>query len=85
MFSSSMSSLYIFLAAPSDYTRATTKVTFSPGSFRVTMSLFIVDDNITELTESFTAQLSNLTGAQLGARTATIIIEDDDSKARMKV
>ena len=47
-----------------------------------TLSVPIVDDDVNELPESFTAMLSNPSqGAELGpATTATINIADDDRK-----
>ena len=40
----------------------------------------IINDNVNELTEAFTAELSSPSGAQLGASTATITIGDNDGK-----
>ena len=59
-----------------------TTLTFDPGETLATLDVSIVDDDVNELPEFFTAMLSNPSqGTELGsASTATINIADDDRK-----
>ena len=43
----------------------------------------IINDDVNELTEAFTAELSSPSGAELGASTATITIGDNDGKDKL--
>ena len=64
--------------AGSDYAAAATTLTFAPGQTRQTFSVGILDDTVTELTETLRAQLSNARGATLRDATAIGTIRDDD-------
>jgi len=71
--------------ASSDYTTLSQTLTFAPGTVRQIVPVSIVNDNIYENEERFTAQLSNPQGASLGPRsTVAVVIEDDDSKVFKK-
>ena len=69
-----------------DYTSGGYEVTFPAGSSTAQLTIDITDDNITELTESFTASLSvsqsvSDLGVSVGSDdTATVNIEDNDGE-----
>lgn len=69
----------------SDYIATSGSETFSTDAFSnpPTYPVNIVDDDISEGTETFTVTLSSVVGGQLGARSvATITIIDDDAPAQ---
>ena len=70
--------------APDDYTSVTNQqLTFGPGTTSIPVDIPIVNDNIVELEEQFTASLSLGTTAsnvQVDPDLATISITDDDGK-----
>ena len=62
-----------------DYTSVSRTLTFAPGTVSQTVPVPILDDNVNEDRERFTAALSEPQGADLGSRsTASVIIEDED-------
>ncbi len=64
--------------AGSDYTAASGNVTIAAGSTIATITVPILNDNVFELTEAFTVDLSAITGATAGTISATGMILDDD-------
>lgn len=70
-------------SAPQDYTATSGTLTWADGvAGSYTISVPIVDDALVEGQKNFTLQLSDIHGANLGARvTATVTIEDDDRRA----
>ena len=77
--------LVFYSTGGDDYTSGGYKVTFPAGSSTAQLTIDITDDDIAELTESFTARLSvsqsvSDLGVWTGARdNATVYIYDDDS------
>jgi Calx-beta domain-containing protein len=69
--------------APGDFTApvVNSKVTFAPGETTKNIPITIVNDNVYELTETFTVKLSGPApaGVTLGTDIATVTINDDDS------
>ena len=65
---------------PADYSSASGTLTFAEGETSQTLDLFVEDDTIVELDETFTFTLSNPTGGStLGANpVSTITIQDND-------
>ena len=56
-------------------------ITFQPGETEFNFTVPTVDDDINELTETFTAVLSDPIGAMLGTdTTAMIMINDNDGE-----
>lgn len=64
-----------------DYFGTTGTLTFNPGDTSQTYSVTLVNDSVPEATESFTARIFNPSGATMGANTAPVTINDDDSGA----
>lgn len=66
---------------PGDYTQSTTTLNWAANDMTAkTLSVPIVDDELAESDEMFTAVLSNAVGAALGATTSvTVTINDDDA------
>ena len=64
--------------AGSDYVATATTLSFAPGEARKTVMVPVVDDGVTELTETLRLQLSNARGATLRDAAATGTIRDDD-------
>jgi len=63
-----------------DYTAVNRSITFAPQQTRVTVTIPIVNDNLSELNERFNLILSNPVNTTLGLRnTATVTINNDDS------
>ena len=63
----------------SDYTSLSQTLTFAPGTVSLIVLVPIINDNVNEDRERFTATLSEPQGADLGSRsTASVIIEDED-------
>ncbi|MGD9365868.1 MAG: Calx-beta domain-containing protein [Desulfobacteraceae bacterium] len=62
-----------------DYTIDTNTVSFGDGETEKFVEVFILDDTDPEYDEQFKVQISNVTGAEMGANTSTIctIIDDD--------
>lgn len=65
--------------AGSDFTQVAGTITFAPGETSRTVSVPIVRDLIGEPTETFSLQLSNVSGATLARASAVATIVDDDS------
>ncbi len=65
--------------AGSDYTATTGSITIPAGSTSATISVPVLNDNIHELTEAFTVNLSAISGATGVTTTATGTINDDDA------
>ena len=73
----------IFLPPPiaTDYTSVTMVLTFNAVTATQTMMIPIIGDNVVEGTESFTVSLTTGDSAiMLIPHTATVTIQDDDSK-----
>ncbi|MET0624569.1 MAG: zinc-dependent metalloprotease family protein [Pyrinomonadaceae bacterium] len=63
----------------SDYTQALGTLVFGPGETSKTFTVFVVDDNFQEGTESAQITLSNPVGTTLGAtQTASLVINSED-------
>lgn len=73
--------------APSDYAEMSGTFTWTDGvSGNQTISIPITDDDVAELTESFTVTLSNAVSATLGAdSTAIVSIDDNDAVAQLPI
>ena len=67
--------------AGSDYQATNEILTFTPGQTLKTIPVVILDDTISEQTESFSVKLENPVNANLNAlaKTAIVTINDDDS------
>ena len=63
----------------SDYTPVTMTVTIPAGSISANVTFPIVDDTTNEPTESFTATLSNPSGANIADGSGTVTILDNDA------
>ena len=65
--------------AGSDYTAITMPITFEAGSTRTTVNVQIIDDNVVESEEDFTAVLSSSeSNVMIGENTATVSVLDND-------
>ncbi|MCB1100658.1 MAG: hypothetical protein KDN22_34165, partial [Verrucomicrobiae bacterium] len=64
--------------AGADFTATSGTITIPAGQTTATITVPIINDNIDELDETFTVQLSNPINAPLKTASATITIEDDD-------
>lgn len=62
----------------SDYLATAGTVTFAPNETAKLIQVPIIDDLVSELSETFTLTLSSPTNAILGANTATVTITDND-------
>ena len=73
---------------PGDYAQpAPTDLTFLPGTTQQCASISISDDAVLEIDESFSVQLTSTDPAVIlspSASSATITIENDDSKSFYK-
>jgi chitinase len=67
--------------AGEDYTSTVGTVTFAPGETSKTFAIPVLADTVTELTESFTVQLSSASGATILDGTAVGTIADNDVDA----
>ncbi|MEY2481524.1 MAG: hypothetical protein QOK24_52 [Verrucomicrobiota bacterium] len=67
--------------AGADYTSTNSTVTFAPGEYSKNIAIPILNDSVSEQTESFSVSLSNpSSNAALGAQaTTTVAISDDDA------
>ena len=64
-----------------DYIGGQTTLTFLPGLTQLSLSVSIVNDDVLEMAEQFTAQLSPVDGgAIITQNTATVVISDNDRK-----
>ena len=77
--------LAIFISAGADYTTVITEVTFQPNEATKTVTVPIIDDNIFENVETFTATLTTSDEhVSIGADSmATVFITDNDSKINL--
>ena len=76
-----MSDDLFYPSAPSDYTSTSQSVTFAPNEQTRTVTVPIVNDQIDEGSESFSAEISlpsGSTGVNIGDAVATATIQDDD-------
>lgn len=64
-----------------DYEAVTNVVTFGDGETVKSVEVFILDDTQKEFDEQFTVQISNVTGAEMGVDTSTIITIIDNDHA----
>ena len=64
--------------APADYDAVSTKVTLDPGETVTRVTVPVVRDRRAEPTQRFTVRLSRAGGADIGRRTATGTLLDDD-------
>jgi chitinase len=66
--------------AGDDFTQGIGTVTFAPGETRKTFAVAVAGDRLTELTETFTVQLSSPSGATIadGSAIGTIVDNDTD-------
>ena len=73
--------------APGDYISASGKAIISSGATSVTIQLTIVEDNVDELTETFTFALTTSTGATISqtSGSATVEVLDDDPAPTMAI
>ena len=65
--------------AGQDYTAANGSLTFAPGETTKTVSVVVLDDEVEDSGETFTVQLSNVSGVTLANATATGTIHNDDT------
>jgi Ca2+-binding RTX toxin-like protein len=65
--------------AGTDYTTSSGSITILAGDTTATITVPVLDDNVHELTEAFTVNLSAITGATAGTVTATGTILDNDA------
>ncbi|MCC6808195.1 MAG: hypothetical protein IT381_12290 [Deltaproteobacteria bacterium] len=65
--------------APDDFTATSTTLTFIPGDISASMFVAIAQDLLNEIDETFTADLTNPTGAGISAAQSLITILDDDN------
>ena len=65
--------------AVSDFQTATGNLTFNAGEGTKTITVLVVGDRVSEVTENFTVKLSNATGATLLDDTAAATITDNDT------
>ena len=82
-----MHTLHYFIAAPEDYTKVTTTVTFPAGSTVQTVNVSTIDDSDAESPESFVAMLSSPTPSdvvEISQPTATVNVEDNEGMATGK-
>ena len=63
--------------APDDYAHTVGELTFSDGATSAFVQVPLVDDEVTEASETFELRLSNPVGADIGRGTATATIRDD--------
>ncbi len=63
----------------SDFTAIGGDVSFAPGETSKTVEIQLIDDRVSETSESFTLNLSGVSGGILGRDAATAIITDNDS------
>ena len=74
------------IAEPLDYTSVSQTLTFAPGTVSQVVTVPIINDNVNENRERFTASLSEPQGADLGSRSTTsVIIKDEDCKFILKL
>ena len=76
--------VFIFLhSAGFDYTETNVDVMLNPNESEQSVTVPVLNDNVVEAQESFNVRLlitSSQPRIQLGRDSATIVIEDDDSK-----
>jgi VCBS repeat-containing protein len=65
--------------SPADYTAASGTLTFTPGQTSRTIPVTVVNDSVSETSETVGLTLSAPSNASLGASTHTLTIDDDDS------
>ena len=71
-------------AGVADFNGTAKQVTFAPGATTATVSIPIVDDDLDEANETFTATLDTPVNATIGgANTTTVTINDDDDAPRI--
>ncbi len=64
-----------------DYSTISRIVTFSPGTTSVSVPVNLMEDDVQEESEDFTATISSPNGATLGTpTTATVTIMEDDGR-----
>ncbi len=66
-------------AGAADFTAKTGTLTFAAGETQKQITVPITDDAVQETDETFTVNLSNLSGATAGQNTATVTIKDNDT------
>ena len=70
-------------SAPGDYTSVTRQLSFSSSATEFNVSVPIINDNLTELTESFLANLrlvSAVGNVNVTPSRATVYIQNDDGE-----
>ncbi|WP_101925598.1 MULTISPECIES: Calx-beta domain-containing protein [Luteimonas] len=68
--------------ADDDYIARSGTITFDPGQRELTLSIDIVGDETVEPDETFTVELSDVSGAELARAQATVTIVNDDVTTR---
>lgn len=71
--------------AGQDYTAASGTLTFLNGETSKTFNVTILNESLYEGTEAFNVVLSNATGADLGATTSVVNIENDDATVQPNI
>jgi hypothetical protein len=66
-------------AGSGDFQSAQGTLSFTPGSTRQDISVYVVGDSSDENNEQFTVRLSNASNATIDRATGTVTIRDDDS------
>ena len=69
----------------SDYVSETDQLTFAPGEVEKQISIEIRDDDLEELNEIFTVELSNPVNAMIASSTSTITITDDEGVPTLSI
>ena len=70
--------------APNDYASLTITLPIAAGGTSATINLGTVDDDISEISETFTATLSNPTnGLALGDPVVTVVTIDDNDAGKI--
>ncbi len=65
--------------APGDYGSVSTTVSFAPGETSKTVDVLVVGDDVYEMNEAFTVDLTNPVGATIADAQGTATIVDDDA------
>ena len=71
--------------AGTDYTAASGTLTFEAGERRATIEVATIEDEVAELDETFTVELSGPSGAVLGDRTGVGTIADDEAAPEVSI
>lgn len=65
--------------AGSDYEAISTAIDFEPGVIQANIRVNLLGDEESEVNESFEINITNVSGATIGTRSISVIIENDDA------